>query len=329
MGVIFALMALWSLVKTLDFLWPARHERKVMRTQRLLPRLVFLILTGAWLLLVMGAIAGTAQALELSPDGVLAKPLLAAGLLIIGLFVIFFGLGLGYRAARAQMPEAARAAALTSPRQARRAEERALQAQGVLRKHDIWDALLSLPVGAALLLGFLSLRSGTTVPTADHAAWVEANMIPIMLGLAAVALVLQLAMARRAPTTVMHARWSPEARLRIMVVLGVPFMTGLMWYFGPLHALPYGWHLLTTQPEAIVAYQVTDIRSGRRSSICVSLVPVEQPDHEVTSCAFDRQSAAGLSPGARVEALGELSPFGHSLSQLRLVAPANAALSLP
>ena len=326
-GVVFALMALWSLVKTLDFLWPARHKRKIARTQRFFPRLRFLIFTCAWMLVALGAMTETAETLELTPGGLFEQAHMGLGLFaMMTLFVVFFVLGLGYRAARAQMPEEARDAALTPPRQARRAEEHALRAQGVLRKHDIWDALLSLPFAAALILGFISLRSGTTVPTAQHAAWVEANMILIILGLAITAIVMQLAVAKRAPTTAMHARWSPGYRLLVMMGFGVPLLTGLMWYFGPLYALPFGWHLLTDQPVASVTYQVAGIRDGRRSSICVTLVPVDQPDHRVTSCGFDRQSAAGLAPGARLEAVGELSVFGHSLSQLRLT---NAALSLP
>ena len=328
-GFPYAIIALWSLVKTLDFLWPPRHERVVARTQRTWPRLVFLVTTGVWLVLAFASISATANRLGLNPDGTMAGPSVGAALVITGLFVIFFVLGLGYRAARAQMPEAELQAALTSPKALRRAEERHLQAQGAIRRNDLWDALLGVPLAIPLLLGFISMRDGSTVPTAEHAAWVEANMLLIILAIAAVALVVQIVGVRRAPTTAMHARWSPGFRVLVMMGAGVPLFTGIMWFLGPLHALPYGWHLATTQPVANVTYQVTDIRDGRRSSVCVTLRPDDTPDYEVRSCGFRDSDTAGLRRGDWLEARGELSRFGHTISEFRVIPPENAASAVP
>ena len=325
-------LALFCLVKSVQFLLPRSHAATLERTMNAWPRTAFILVSLAWILLSGFVILEFGRQSELAPP--LARALLglvAAGLL---LFLVFFLLGTSYRALEAQIarrpdpnePEVeyfARSpmtADAPPPRKLpKRYETMTVNPYRNLRQRDVWDyyGVFILAVGA--IGGLLAFRFSPTVQTGELNLLIDDNMRMIYIGVTLMfAAPMVFVAAARPPASRGMAGVSGLRRL-FFLLAGLPVLGAVLTIVIPFDLAPQIWHMATTHEPGTVTYEVVEVEEYGALGTCLRLSPTDAPAQNMVACGLDPELIAVATPGARLQATGELSDYAHTLTTVTLL----------
>lgn len=315
-------LGIFSLAMTGLYLVPGLHDKVLRSTVRLLARIPFLLINALWLVLIMAVLTFASESgHRVIPMEFGRQAHIYAIAALLGLFALtIFPFGLAYGDARAELNRARLLKRLDRDITARAAGVLdGSQPDRPLRKRDIGDVLAPLPLGLTLVWSLYALRFGDTVQTAQLDRWVEANAVMLFASIA-VLIVLPPLLNRhlRAPTTPQGARRGLGRRLALPM-LALPVTTGLLLAVLPHDGLPQAWNMATANPVETLHYKLVDMATDPGLGGCVRLAPVDAPQDDMLHCGMDRAFTDQLAPGDIFEATGELSRFGHTFDQVRVL----------
>ena len=188
------------------------------------------------------------------------------------------------------------------------------------RKSDLWDNICAVFIFSPMFAGVFSAKLGTTTPTAELSDLVNGNFY------LALALCFSFWLPAVANFTL---RGFPENRQNKnmgrgtkFVVLGLagPMLVGLTFFVATSGGASWFWNSVTTNPVGTVHYEVVDELSSRRKN-CISFQPEGRTDLRFENCGLDRYWGSRLDAGDLVAVTGELSPFGHTFSDIQVLDP--------
>ncbi|MEM7723863.1 MAG: hypothetical protein AAF376_16050 [Pseudomonadota bacterium] len=311
-----AVLALVSLL----FLLPKAHDVTLRLTRSWLFRPGFLSLCILWAFMVL---AGLFEVKDASATLTYGPQLNAALSVVTIMFVVIFALlilPVGYAWGAYRDIHLAH-----EQEKVRRAHEAmlALQQEGsgarhngmVLRKADIWDHLMAVPLVVAVIAAFYGFRISTTVQTAALDKWADENLIWGAIGIAVVLFapmfVMNLVRGMPYNPRTMQNKWGRRVLLTVILVPLCPFIFAAVAYDG----VPAVWNLTQGGTPETVRYEITDVSTGRRTRGCVTLRLVDQPDRQMYVCNLPDT----LRVGDVIDATGLLSTYGHTIEQVRVV----------
>lgn len=329
-----ATLALFCLVKSVQFLLPRMHAQTLERTMNAWPRIAFIFVSLIWLLLSSFVILEFGRQSGIAPP--MARVLL--GMVIVGLllFLIFFLLGASYRAAEAQLarqpasdepqveyyarPRSPMTADAPPPRKLpKRYETITVNPHSNLRPRDVWDyyGFIILAVGA--IGGILAFRFSSTVQTAELNLLIEAHLrtIYILITLMFAAPMVFVA-ALRAPASRGMAGVSGLKRL-FFLLAGMPVLGGVLTVVIAFDLAPHVWHLATTNEPGTVQYEVVEVERYGALGTCLRISPIAALDQNMVICGLDPAIIASSPPGTRLEATGPLSDYAHTMETVTVL----------
>ncbi|MEM8882276.1 MAG: hypothetical protein AAGC82_16925 [Pseudomonadota bacterium] len=333
-----AVTALFCFVKSGQFLLPRVHALTLTRTVRALPRLIFIAISLAWLLVSAYIVLDYARTIGFWPASPFARALDLGIVCLLFLFVFFFMWGAGYRAAAARglmatpvqsdEPEVeyfARSpmtADAPPPRQLPKRYEMvsSMDQNGpMLRRRDVWDYYAAVMILVAILGGYYAFRFSTTVQSAEFDRIIDANMLFVFGAVtAAFSAPLFLFSVLRPASTPALARMG-YFRKSLLALFATPFIGALLTLVVPFDLVPHAWNAVTPNEPETILYQVVSIEETGRVRDCIRIKPVETPDTEMLTCGLGADLAASIRPGTTLEATGELSFFGHTLESVQIL----------
>lgn len=321
-------MAAFLLLMSLVFLSPGMHDRFMYRTRNFLLRIPFILLSAAWVvgmglgLMVLAQTADAWFALGTITQNWTFVALTAAAAAAI----VVFPIGLGYRAERpfpfeADPMEAPLGYELEPDLDYQVAAQRAaLMREAQLkpqRESDMLDAIVIFPFVGLALLSAYALVIGETVQTASHDAFADQYRIALIAVVAVISFLPSLLNTGLRGRPVTDGPAPGLFRRALVFFFGMPVLATLLFLGVAYDLVPWAWNQFTTNPDGTLTYEVTEI-FGRVDLIqCVRLAPVDAPDQDMMHCALDKEVIETLAPGSLIEAIGPLSPFGHSFTSVR------------
>lgn len=320
--------ALFCLVKAVQFLLPRPLTLTLKRTTRAWPRVAFLIVSLAWVLLSGFVVLEFGRQSQL--DLMLFRALI--GFVCVGLllFMIFFISGVSHRALdahqEAQMrtsdpaPMPGHRASQSPPRmQAKDYNTPAVNPRTGLRPRDMWDYYGVFILTLGTIAGVVAFRFGTAVQTATLHELIETNLLPIYLGITLFfAAPLVLITALRRPATRGMLGVGRIKRLFFMVA-GLPVLGAVLTIVMPYDLAPQLWNLAMPSDPATLQYEVVEVKSYGTLATCLRLAPVAGPEMSAMTCGLSPDLMASVSPGTRLEATGPLSDYAHSLNTVTVL----------
>ena len=325
-------LALFCLVKSVQFLVPRVHTLTLERTMATWSRLAFILVTLIWLLVSSFVILEFGRQSGVVPT--VGRALLGIVALGFLLFAIFFLWGASYRAAEALRqarpapgePEVeyfARSpmtADAPPPRKLpKRYETVTINPRNRLRPRDVWDYYGVFMVAVGALGGALAFRFSTTVQTAELDVLIETHMrlIYIVTTLMFAAPMVFVA-ALRAPASRGLMGVSGLRRL-FFLLAGMPVLGAVLTVVIPYDLAPHIWHMAAPTEPGTLQYQVTELESYGVLGQCLRLSPEGAPDRDMVICGLDPALVSAASPGTRLEATGPLSDYAHSFESVTIL----------
>ena len=310
------------------FLWPPLYQRMVQTTFPLPMRIVFVLLSAAWLFWALAYLRQVAGIGGPVRDAVQANFGSIAGVVLALFAITIFPFGFSYSDLRAERRARRRAAreaaaervAVDLPRvgraQTRPGGASAARAPSAHASRRTGNGLgANLAWGVVLGLGALGLYAwlaGLTVQTLEVERALNRLSMPVIGGATVTAWILAAAFwsRLRAFHTRSGGRQGP-VRSFFGVVLGFPLLIAACWIGLAYCAFPFAWNALTENPVARQAYIVESVSRGRRTKGCIDLLWEPGGAEQTTICGLGRDFAYSLVPGDVLVVEGELSRFGH------------------
>ena len=325
-------LALFCLVKSVQFLFPRFHNVTLDRTTAIWPRMAFILVTLIWLLLSSFVILEFGR--QSGVDPTVGRALL--GLVVLGflLFAICFLWGASYRAAEALQqarpdpgePEVEYFARspMTSdappPRKLpKRYETVTINPRNRLRPRDVWDYYGVFMVALGAVGGVLAFRFSPTVQTAELDILIEEHLrlIYIVTTLMFAAPMVFVA-ALRAPASRGLVGVSGLRRL-FFLLAGMPVLGAVLTVVIPYDLAPHIWHMAAPTEEGTLQYQVTELESYGVLGQCLRVAPDGATGRDMVICGLDPELISAARPGTRIEATGPLSDYAHSFETVTIL----------
>lgn len=308
--VLVAAISLFMFAITAIFLLPSLYDQMLRRCISVGPKVIFVVVTGIWIALVLVALS---QGFK-PPRGLysqylpqsIALYLMASLCLLFVVFVCPFGLA--FRSSRRFFIDSGD---FIEPE---RSAETSIEN---LRKRDIWDHLVELPLWLVLVFPCIVFLFGNTVPATGWNEWVSRNFWIALVTVGAFAILPAfLRTLVRPPHNKQNLMSTTSRALVLLVAIPLLGLFGL-WTIRNSGA-PITWNYLTENPVGTIDYNVVNTSESRRTRGCIFFSPLHAPDLIVLNCGLDSYSASRLKPGDIVRVTGELSWFGHSFDLIEL-----------
>ncbi|WP_170327087.1 hypothetical protein [Ruegeria arenilitoris] len=307
----FALMAGISLFMfsiTAIFLIPSLYDRMLRTCLSVGPRAIFVIATGVWVVLALAAISRGFKPphglySQYLPQWIALYMMAALGLL----FVVFIcPVGLTFSSARSFLLQTG---GYVQP------EKKETIPKENLRKRDIWDHLVELPLWLVLIFPSLAGFFGNAVPATGWNQWVTTNFWIALVGVGAITVLPGFFRTLIRPPHRKQIQVGTTAKVFGLLV-GAPLIAVIGLWTLRYHGVPLAWNTLTENPVETIEYEVAHVSDSRRTRGCIYFIPRHAPDLEFLNCGLDSYSASRLKPGDIVRVTGELSWFGHSFEHV-------------
>lgn len=328
---LFIVLAVMLAGMTLLFLVPQLHQRILRKTFPWPVRMVFVPLCIGWIVISLsylrqvGGLDTDIRDFVQANDGWVA---LAVGVLFA---VTIFPFGLAYADLRAEhrMRKAER-------RRAKHAQALATEAipasdvpvAGARQPHQTAPRAgktgpISHAINAVTLLvlaaGAYAWFFGKTTQTPLVDRFLDQYILSVI---ALVTLAIWILVAANWPRVVAAAqRRNGQSATKTVfgIALGVPLIVSLFYIIIGYSLFPFAWNVATENDVESRTYLVIDVRRTRKMKGCFTVALQDDGPETSLMCGLGRDFGLSLQPGDRLTVTGELSAYGHTFDDVRVV----------